>query len=132
MNLLFTRLGNISQVNIVLIQRSPPSHLQQHKQAIDFRDECLHKHKDDCIAAIDEKLAMYPELFDHRESFSYEVNKIREKTDAGYNYVSLRMNADELTVGGLLGDGMIWYPYEWCLTTEDCYTIGPWGELFNL
>ena len=74
---------------------------------------------------------MYPELFDHRPAFDFEVNKVREKTDEGYNYVSLRLNADEVTVGGLLGDGMIWYPYEWCLAAEDCYTIGPWGECFN-
>ena len=60
------------------------------------------------------------------------MNKIREKTDEGYNFVSLRMNPDELTVGGLLGDGMIWYPYEWCLAADDCYTIGPWGEFDRL
>lgn len=108
------------------------SPLQQHKQTVDFRDECLHKHKDVCIEAINEKLAAYPELFDHRESFTYEVNKIREKTDEGYNFVSLRLNPDESTVGGLLGDGMVWYPYEWCLPDDDCYTIGPWGELDGL
>eukprot|EP00985_Skeletonema_marinoi_P006408 scaffold2771_cov198-Skeletonema_marinoi.AAC.6 len=93
---------------------------------VDFKDECLHKHKDVCIAAINAKLAAYPELFEDREAFEFEVNKVREATDEGYNIVSMRLNADETTVGGLLGDGMIWYPYEWCLAADDCYTVGPW------
>lgn len=80
------------------------------------------------MAAIDAKLASYPELFGNRPSFFYEVNKIRERSDEGYNLVSLRLNEDEATVGGLLGDGMIWYPYQWCLAADDCRTIGPWGE----
>ncbi|KAK1741524.1 hypothetical protein QTG54_008002 [Skeletonema marinoi] len=93
---------------------------------VDFKDECLHKHKDVCIAAINAKLAAYPELFEDREAFEFEVNKVREATDEGYNIVSMRLNVDETTVGGLLGDGMIWYPYEWCLAADDCYTVGPW------
>ena len=97
-------------------------------QSISFKEECHLKHKDECIAAIDAKLAAYPELFDNRSSFYYEVNKIRERSDAGYNLVSLRLNEDEATVGGLLGDGMIWYPYQWCLAADDCITVGPWGE----
>jgi len=88
----------------------------------------LHKHKDVCIAAINAKLATYPELFEHREAFEFEVNKVREATDEGYNIVSMRLNPDETTVGGLLGDGMIWYPYDWCLAADDCYTVGPWGK----
>jgi hypothetical protein len=78
-------------------------------------------------------LKAFPEYFDNRPALNFEVNKIREATDEGYNIVSLRLNADEETVGGLLGDGMIWYPYEWCReqvggVPTDCYTIGPWGE----
>mmetsp|Transcript_11266 Transcript_11266/g.16918 ORF Transcript_11266/g.16918 Transcript_11266/m.16918 type:complete len:209 (-) Transcript_11266:212-838(-) len=91
-----------------------------------FKDECLHKHKDVCIAAINAKLAEHPELFEGREAFEFEVNKVREATDEGYNIVAMRLNADETTVGGLLGDGMIWYPYDWCLAADDCYTVGPW------
>mmetsp|Transcript_19867 Transcript_19867/g.39809 ORF Transcript_19867/g.39809 Transcript_19867/m.39809 type:complete len:209 (-) Transcript_19867:207-833(-) len=93
---------------------------------VDFKDECLHKHKDECIAAINAKLAAYPELFEGREAFEFEVNKVREATDEGYNIVAMRLNADETTVGGLLGDGMIWYAYEWCLAADNCYMIGPW------
>eukprot|EP00574_Skeletonema_japonicum_P012955 CAMPEP_0201739864 /NCGR_PEP_ID=MMETSP0593-20130828/45999_1 /ASSEMBLY_ACC=CAM_ASM_000672 /TAXON_ID=267983 /ORGANISM="Skeletonema japonicum, Strain CCMP2506" /LENGTH=207 /DNA_ID=CAMNT_0048234159 /DNA_START=58 /DNA_END=681 /DNA_ORIENTATION=- len=117
-------LAKVDTRNLDAVEDDPSRGLMH--VSVDFKDECLHKHKDECIAAINEKLAMYPELFDHRPAFDFEVNKIREKTDEGYNYVSLRMNADETTVGGLLGDGMIWYPYEWCLAAEDCYTIGPW------
>lgn len=99
-------------------------------QTVDFKDECLHKHKDECIAAINAKLAAYPELFEGREAFEFEVNKVREATDEGYNIVAMRLNVDETTVGGLLGDGMIWYPNPWCLAADNCYTVGPWGELY--
>ena len=91
----------------------------------------MHKHKDECISNINTVLSSYPEMFGGRSSLSFEVNKVREKTDEGYNIVSLRLNPDETTVGGLLGDGMIWYPYEWCLSADDCYTVGPWGECFS-
>ena len=88
----------------------------------------MHKHQDVCIEAINAKLAEHPELFEGRDAFEFEVNKVREATDEGYNIVSMRLNPDETTVGGLLGDGMIWYPYDWCLAADDCYTVGPWGE----
>jgi hypothetical protein len=87
----------------------------------------MHKHIDECIANINAKVAAYPELFGHRSALDFEVNKVREATDEGYNIISLRLNADEETVGGLLGDGMIWYPFPWCIA-EGCYEVGPWGE----
>jgi hypothetical protein len=102
------------------------------RQTVDFKDECLHKHKDVCIAAINAKLAEHPELFEDRDAFEFEVNKVREPTDEGYNIVSMRLNPDETTVGGLLGDGMIWYPYDWCLAADDCYTVGPWGKSISV
>ena len=27
---------------------------------------------------------------------------------------------------GILGDGMIFYPYDWCVAENLCYDIGPW------
>ncbi|KAL7439161.1 hypothetical protein ACHAXM_006561 [Skeletonema potamos] len=92
---------------------------------IEFKEECMHKHKDECIANINAKVAAFPELFGGHDTVDYEINKVREAGDEGYNIVALRLNPDGETVGGLLGDGMIWYPFQWCLA-EGCYTVGPW------
>lgn len=80
-----------------------------------------------CIAQIRKSLAAHPELFGGRSDFNFVVNKVREGSDETYNYVALRTNEAETHVTGILGDGMIWYPHEWC-TIEQCYTIGPWGK----
>ena len=96
-------------------------------QAIEFKEECLHLHKDTCISNINARVLETPAAFKNPH-LNFEINKIRERSDDGYNLVSLRLNMDGETVGGLMGDGMIWYPYQWCLTAENCITIGPWGE----
>ena len=134
---MYIRIHHSSLINIFLISICSSATLLLYvyatprpRQTVDFKDECLHKHKDECIAAINAKLAAYPELFEGREAFEFEVNKVREATDEGYNIVAMRLNVDETTVGGLLGDGMIWYPNPWCLAADNCYTVGPWGELY--
>ncbi len=80
-----------------------------------------------CIAQIRASLAAHPEVFGARSDFNFEINKIREQSDDGYNYVALRTNEAETHVDGILGDGMIWYPHQWC-TIEECFDIGPWGK----
>ena len=53
--------------------------------------------------------------------------------------IGLRTNIHETGVGGVLGDGMIFYPFPWCLSPDNprchtvanppddcCYSIGPW------
>eukprot|EP00986_Skeletonema_menzelii_P020383 scaffold31020_cov160-Skeletonema_menzelii.AAC.4 len=95
-------------------------------QSVSFKEECLHKPKDECIDAINARVLETPAIFGNPHVVNYDVRKIREETDEGYNLVSLRTNMDTTTIGGLLGDGMIWYPYEWCLAADNCYTIGPW------
>ena len=101
-------------------------------QSVSFKEECLHKPKDECIDAINARVLETPAIFGNPHVVNYDVRKIRKETDEGYNLVSLRTNMDTTTIGGLLGDGMIWYPYEWCLAADNCYTIGPWGEfIFN-
>jgi len=89
-------------------------------------EECVGVHKDDCIDIINQHLAENPELFENRDSLNYEVSKVRENTDTGYNLVGLRTNMAETGVVGILGDGMVWYPWEWCLPNGHCYTVGPW------
>lgn len=80
-----------------------------------------------CIAQIRALLAAHPDLFGGRSDFDFQVNKIREQSDEGYNLVALRTNEAETGVVGILGDGMIWYPHQWC-TVEACFDIGPWGK----
>jgi hypothetical protein len=91
----------------------------------DFKEECMKKHVNYCIAQIRHTLAQYPDVFGGRSDFDFQVNKIREASDEGYNLVALRTNEAETGVVGILGDGMIWYPHPWC-TVEQCFEIGPW------
>jgi hypothetical protein len=59
-------------------------------------------------------------------------HKVREDTDNSYFKVGLRTNAQETGVAGILGDGMIFYPWDWCYPDEngdgtpECRQIGPW------
>jgi hypothetical protein len=80
-----------------------------------------------CIAKIRATLAANREIFGGLSDFDFQVNKIREASDEGYNLVALRTNEAETGVAGILGDGMIWYPHPWC-TVEQCFEIGPWGK----
>ena len=69
-----------------------------------------------------------PDIFEGRSFDDFEIHEghVRTADQSNYYKVGLRTNTAETGVGGVLGDGMIWYPFEWCLTEEDCYTIGPW------
>ena len=87
-------------------------------------------------------VAKNPGLFNGRTAaFNWQENTVRgqEATEDNgdlkdnYNIVALRTNMEEAVVTGVLGDGMIWYPYKWCPDENDenypnCYSIGPWVE----
>jgi len=88
-------------------------------------DECLGKQVDECKEIINQEVAANPAIFEGRTSLNFDVSKVREGQDSNYYLVGLRTNVDETGVIGILGDGMVFYPWDWC-TTEDCYSIGPW------
>lgn len=57
---------------------------------------------------------------DIRQSFP------RKAGSDNYYLVGLRTNEAETGVVGVLGDGMIWYPWQWVLPDGSSYDIGPW------
>ena len=40
---------------------------------------------------------------------------VRTSEAPNYNLVGLRTNLEETHVVGVLGDGMVFYPWDWCL-----------------
>ena len=88
-------------------------------------DECLGQTLEACKSLIQAAVDKDPAIFEGRTFLNYDVNKIREGGDSGYYLVGLRTNEDETGVTGILGDGMVWYPWDWC-DTNGCQTIGPW------
>eukprot|EP00584_Thalassiosira_punctigera_P006179 CAMPEP_0172525406 /NCGR_PEP_ID=MMETSP1067-20121228/420_1 /TAXON_ID=265564 ORGANISM="Thalassiosira punctigera, Strain Tpunct2005C2" /NCGR_SAMPLE_ID=MMETSP1067 /ASSEMBLY_ACC=CAM_ASM_000444 /LENGTH=251 /DNA_ID=CAMNT_0013308643 /DNA_START=31 /DNA_END=786 /DNA_ORIENTATION=- len=45
----------------------------------------------------------------------FEVKQVRESQDEDYYNVGLRTNLAETHVVGILNDGMVFYPWKWCL-----------------
>ena len=91
-------------------------------------EECLGLTKEACMDLIRDDVEENPDIFEGRSFDDFEIHEghVRTADQSNYYKVGLRTNTAETGVGGVLGDGMIWYPFEWCLTEEDCYTIGPW------
>jgi len=88
-------------------------------------DECVGLHVDECKQIIQDEVSLNPDIFENRASLNCEVEKVREGQDSNYYLVGLRTNVDETGVVGILGDGMVFYPWDWC-TAEDCFNVGPW------
>ena len=38
----------------------------------------------------------------------------------------MRTNEAETHVVGVLGDGMVFYPWQWCTKDNGCIDVGPW------
>ena len=55
-----------------------------------------------------------PEMFEGFTALDYEVLDVRTTGDAGYFNVGLRTNQEETHVAGILGDSMVFYPWDWC------------------
>mmetsp|Transcript_30050 Transcript_30050/g.54466 ORF Transcript_30050/g.54466 Transcript_30050/m.54466 type:complete len:204 (+) Transcript_30050:117-728(+) len=90
-------------------------------------EECLGKHLEECQAIIEQEVLDNPSIFDNRSSLNFDVMEVRSSTASqDYYLVGLRTNAEETHVDGILGDGMIFYPWDWCNEVDDCYTVGPW------
>mmetsp|Transcript_6162 Transcript_6162/g.11018 ORF Transcript_6162/g.11018 Transcript_6162/m.11018 type:complete len:281 (+) Transcript_6162:237-1079(+) len=89
-------------------------------------DECVGKHTTACEGMIQEAVSNHPEMFEGMTALDYEVLNVRTIGDIGYFNVGLRTNQEETHVAGILGDGMVFYPFDWCASANDCYAIGPW------
>ena len=66
-------------------------------------------------------MAANPEVFEGRTSLSVAKLTVRpglEGGEADYYKVGLRTNQAETTVSGVLGDGMVFYAWDWCTARE--------------
>ena len=73
----------------------------------------------DCLEAIRRDVEEQPDLFEGRkfEDFHISEGHIRDDDHASNYYkIGLRTNPAETHVAGVLGDGMIWYKFPWCVT----------------
>jgi hypothetical protein len=85
---------------------------------------------EDCLDQIQSDVTQNPEIFENRQTLNPVIQKVRERTDPGYYKVVLVTNLAETGVVGIHGDGMVFYPWEWCTPKgsgePDCREIGPW------
>ena len=81
-------------------------------------EECVDKSKSECLVLIEDALTNNLELMSVASFGDYTVDALRARneTDPYYNYVALRTNYTETHVVGVLGDGMVFYPFPWCTT----------------
>ena len=99
--------------------------IQSLPQTVVF-DECVGLFESDCIALIQNHVASNPAIFDGLPELNIETKHIREDADENYYLLGLRTDVTETQVVGILGDGMIFYPFQWCLAVDNCIDIGPW------
>jgi len=89
-------------------------------------DGCQGKTVIKCGEIIDAEVSKNPEKFGNNTSLMLDVRKIREETDESYFKVVLRTDARGQVVHGIMGDGMVYYPWLWRVAGVD-NIIGPWN-----
>jgi len=90
--------------------------------------ECVGKTKDECLALIETvetELSNLPGGLSGNELLE-DVEQARYQNADDYYYVGLRTNLAETHVTGILGDGLVFYPFDWCTSAGGCAPIGPW------
>jgi hypothetical protein len=89
-------------------------------------EECVGKSKNECLNTIEEVLTNNADLMSVASFSDYAVDALRARneTDSNYNFVALRTNYEETHVMGVLGDGMVFYPFSWC-TNYTCKLYHP-------
>ena len=88
--------------------------LFQSKQTVEF-DECVGQTLEACQEIIQAEVLANPGVFEYRTQLEVDVMNVRTSDAPNYNQVGLRTNLNETGVVGVLGDGMIFYPWDWCI-----------------
>lgn len=109
-------------------------------------ENCVGLHMNKCKAIIDAAHAANPAAFGNVFSILYITLKVRPMLDTAdvsadpdllltvpdYQLIGLRTDGDNTHVIGIAGDGIVTYPYSWCVTDATqttgyrCEEIGPW------
>jgi len=114
--------------------------------------ECVGMHFNQCKNVIDAAHAANPAAFDNVPYVTYHTVKARDQTtldhaaleadpdmlltidNGDYMLVGLRTDLNETYIVGIEGDGIVTYPYKWCLDYGNWVPIGPWdcsGMLYD-
>lgn len=100
------------------------------RQVIIF-EECQHKPGPACKGMITKAVRSNRDLFGGRGRLNFLTIPVRSANESEYWKIFLRTDVSETYVEGVLGDGMVFYPHEWCSDGSDgygggCANIGPW------
>jgi len=106
-------------------------------------EECVGQPVKACQALITGHVTTHPEAFVREGdgefslaaaaagNLTIEVVRVRTPDDPDYHLVGLRTNLNETGVAGVLGDGLVFYPWTWCRSAQNrtdgaCDVVGPW------
>ena len=91
-------------------------------------EECIGKTVPACEAIVAAEFYKQPNLFEANSvsDIVFEERPIRHVSATDYYMIGLRTNPEETHVVGVLGDGMVFYRWEWCTEAEECFILGPW------
>jgi len=99
-------------------------HMEGEDPEVAVFEECVGMTLKDCKKHIVDHVGLHAADFSEGIS-EFEVLPVRASGTASYYLVGLRTDVTETNVVGVLGDGMVFYPFEWC-TTDGCVEAGPW------
>lgn len=110
------------------------THTEEHDHAVPAEghdvivfEECVGKYLEECQATIAAAVVANPTLFYSYDALDYEVLPVRTSISYDYYKVGLRTNVAETNVAGVLNNGLVFYPWDWCSDANGgCVSIGPW------
>jgi hypothetical protein len=140
--------GNLLRDPKTVVQKQNDGALTegQRRLATQVFDSCLNLHMNKCKQIIDAAHAANPAAFGNVASILYITLKVRPVLLTAdilanpdllldvpdYQLIGLRTDSDNTHVVGIKGDGIVTYPYSWCVTDAAeatgyrCQEIGPW------
>ena len=85
-------------------------------------EECVGKTRAECLAIVSAVLDENPEFMpagaqsagSFVDNLNVEELAVRSQNSDDYYLVGLRTDYEETHIVGILGDGMTFYPYDWC------------------
>ena len=89
-------------------------------------EECIGQPLETCQDLIAGEVASNPSVFEGRASLDYDVKHVRTHDGSNYNVVAIRLDQHLQLVTGVYGDGLVFYPFDWCVAEDDCFAVGPW------
>ncbi|EJK45564.1 hypothetical protein THAOC_35815 [Thalassiosira oceanica] len=118
-----TELGTIDEGRHLEVDENESRNLSHYTVVF---EECIGVPLETCEALIAAEVAANPAIFEGRTSLQSEVKHVRTHDGSNYNVVAIRLDLHEEHVAGVYGDGIVYYPFDWCVAEDDCFSVGPW------